>query len=262
MTARDPIRHQREGHSWLEAGEGDETIVFLHPIVGTSIYWEPQMQVLADGWRCVAWDAPGYRGTTPAEPPLANSVTASLVDFLNVAGIGRAHLVGLSLGAMFALHAIGEHPDRFDKVVLADTSAAFGIDPDEWLDGWLADLRSGTPLTAVVDASIGAITARPPDADLRRRIVQSFDDVPDASFAVASRYIAGHDVRDRLASIANDVLVVVGALDGETPPEYAREIADGVPRAAFVEMAGVGHLSSIEAPEEVTDLVRSFLAAR
>ena len=144
-TSGEPRPHQRDGHSWRELGEGDETIVFLHPIVGTSVYWTPVMAELADERRCVAWDAPGYCGTAavdlaPGGPSLAELVTAQLLNFFDVAQIGRAHVVGLSLGAMFALHAAGEHSDRFDRLVLADTSAAFGIDPDEWLDDWLGDL--------------------------------------------------------------------------------------------------------------------------
>lgn len=254
------IAHATAGHSWHEMGEGDETVLFLHPIVGTSVYWEPTMHRLAADFRCLAWDAPGYRETDPVQPPLAASVTESLISFLNVASIERCHVVGLSLGAMFALHAVSEHPDRFDKMVLADTSAAFGIDPDEWLDDWLGDLRSGRPLTQVVDESITAISAKQPDPALQARIVASFSEVSNDAFETASRCIAEHDVSDRLANITNETLVLVGEYDGETPPDYGRAIADGIPNATFHQMPGVGHLTSIEAPEAFADLVRSFLA--
>ncbi len=260
VTTCEPAKIERDGHSWLEAGAGEETIVFLHPIVGTSVYWEPQMQALSDRWRCVAWDAPGYGGTAPVSEPLAPSVTASLLDFFDVAEIERAHVVGLSLGAMFALHAATGDHGRFDRLVLADTSAAFGIDPDDWLDDWLGGLRSGTALPAVVDDSIDAITSIAPEQDLRNRIVASFGDVPHGAFETASRYIAFHNVAAELASITQQTLVLVGEHDGETPPEYARAIADGLANATFHQIPGVGHLSSLEAPEVFSDLVRSFVA--
>lgn len=224
------------------------------------MYWTPVMEELANVWRCVAWDAPGYCSTAPVEAPLAESVTARLLNFFDVAGIDRAHVVGLSLGAMFALHAAGEDHGRFDRLVLADTSAAFGIDPDEWLNDWLGDLRAGTSLADVVDGSIDAITSAAPDVDLQQRIVASFRDVSNEAFETASRYIAEHNVRDRLSGIANTTLVLVGEHDGETPPEYGREIASLLPNASFRELEGLGHLTSIEDPGLFADVVRTFLA--
>ncbi len=256
---RELLAFHRDGHSWHEAGQGEETIVFLHPIVGTSVYWAPVIAELAPRRRCVAWNAPGYCGSDPVMAPLAVSVTTRLVEFFEVAKIDKAHVVGLSLGAMFALHAAGEEHGLFDRLVLADTSAAFGIDPDEWLDDWLGGLRAGTPLTEVVDGSIDAITHTAPDRELQRRIVASFDGVSNEAFETASRYIAGHDVRERLKRIENRTLVLVGERDGETPPEYGREIASLLPHASFMELSGLGHLTSLEDPQRFAGLVQTFL---
>jgi len=154
---------------------------------------------------------------------------------------------------------VSEHPDRFAKMVVADTSAAFGIDPDVWMGDWLGGLRSGTPLTQVVDESITAISTKTPDADLQAKIVASFAHVSNEAFETASRCIAEHDVLDRLASIDTDTLVLVGEHDGETPPEYGQAIAAGIPNATFHQIPGVGHLTSIEMPELFTDAVRQFL---
>ena len=256
------VAHARGGHSWLEAGSGlasGETIVFLHPIVGTSSYWTPQLVELSDRWRCIAWDAPGYRGTDPVEEPLAASVTQRLAEFFDVAGVSSAHIVGLSLGGMIALHAANDHADRFDRLIVADTSAAFGIDPHEWLAEWLGPLRAGMPLRQVVADSIDAITTIAPDVALREQIVASFADVSDDAFEAASRYIAFHDVRERLPGIANETLVLVGELDGETPPMYGEEIASLLPNATFRVLPGLGHLTSIEAPDMFTAMIRDFL---
>ena len=47
------------------------------------------------------------------------------------------------------------------------------------------------------------------------------------------------------------VLAVAGAEDVATPPDKLREIADGVPRGRYVELAGVAHLAPAEAPDAV-----------
>jgi pimeloyl-ACP methyl ester carboxylesterase len=68
-----------------------------------------------------------------------------------------------------------------------------------------------------------------------------------ALFALASR----PDRRDMLPSLSAPVAVVVGDADVLTPPDRAREIAEAVPRGDLTVLPGVGHMSALEAPEEV-----------
>ena len=63
---------------------------------------------------------------------------------------------------------------------------------------------------------------------------------------------------DRLAEINAPALVIAGELDAETPPSYARALAEGLPNAEVVVLEGVGHLAISEAPEAVNRLTRDF----
>ena len=244
--------------SWREAGDGD-VLLFLHPIVGTRHYWDHQLDELSDSWRCVALDAPGYGSSDPCEDPLADSVTARILEFIDLMDVSVVHVVGLSLGGMFGLHAAGHAPDRFGKIVAADTSAAFGIDPVAWLDEWLAPLRAGEPMATVAGSSIDSIVHAPIDAAARDELTAAFEDVSPAAFERASQYIAEHDVRAVLSGIENECLVIVGEHDGETPPSYSEELVSLLPNARLEVILGVGHLTSIEAPERFSALVRGFL---
>jgi pimeloyl-ACP methyl ester carboxylesterase len=47
-------------------------------------------------------------------------------------------------------------------------------------------------------------------------------------------------------------LAVAGAADPATPPEHAREIADGIPGATLIEVPGAAHLANAECPDPVT----------
>jgi pimeloyl-ACP methyl ester carboxylesterase len=49
--------------------------------------------------------------------------------------------------------------------------------------------------------------------------------------------------------------------DQLTPPAHAEEIAKGIPGAKLVTLAGCGHMSTMEKPEEVTRLVFDFFAS-
>jgi 3-oxoadipate enol-lactonase len=237
-----------------------ETVVFLHPIVGTAEFWDVQVEALAPHYHCVALNAPGYGGTDLINPLTSESVAAWITASLDDRGVERAHLVGLSLGGMFALYAMQHCPERVGKVVLADTSAAFGIDPHEWLDGWLAPLTTGQSPAQLAGDAIDAIVAHPLDSATRASLVDSFSSVSPDAFQAASKCIAFHNVRDALAGMDHECLVIVGEHDEETPQVYAEELATLLPNAKLEVIAGAGHLTSVEAPDAFNSLLGAFLA--
>ena len=51
-----------------------------------------------------------------------------------------------------------------------------------------------------------------------------------------------------------------GGLDTPTPPQASRDIASLITDAELVIMEEIGHLSTIEAPDEVTDILNAYLA--
>jgi pimeloyl-ACP methyl ester carboxylesterase len=68
------------------------------------------------------------------------------------------------------------------------------------------------------------------------------------------------DVTGRLGQIDVPALVICGQHDAISPPAEMRGFAPKMPNARFVEIAGAGHMSPLEAPEVVNDAIRGFLA--
>lgn len=256
--------HVENGMSWREAGDGTP-VVFLHGLGGTRASWGPQLRALSGHHRCVAWDMPGYGRSEPIEPLTYPAIAARLVDLLDELAIARATLVGLSFGGMHALHTTLRHPDRVERLVLADTSPAFGIDGttrDEWVRSRLDGIdRGGTPADSA-ELIIDGITATALTGEIRSEIIGAFDEISARGFRAAVECLPGHDVRDRLYTIDQPALVIVGELDRETPVEYSRMLADGLPNSELRVMPGVGHLTPSEAPDEFTALVSDFLAGQ
>jgi pimeloyl-ACP methyl ester carboxylesterase len=52
----------------------------------------------------------------------------------------------------------------------------------------------------------------------------------------------------------------VGELDYETPVSYAKTLADELPNTEFHILAGIGHLSPAEAPDQFNEVISAFLA--
>src|SRR5688572_27086654 len=108
---------------YLDAGAGEQAVVFVHGFLFRASMWEPQFPVaVQSGRRAVAPDLPGFgRSTVPAERSAYSidgyaDLVAALVGDL---GLGRVVLVGLSMGGYIALAVARRHPDVLAGLVLA-----------------------------------------------------------------------------------------------------------------------------------------------
>ena len=71
--------------------------------------------------------------------------------------------------------------------------------------------------------------------------------------------MARQDNRMILASISCPTLVICGEEDVLTPPEIHREVAENIPNARLELIPGCGHLTPLEAPERLNDLMLEWL---
>ncbi|WP_420617722.1 alpha/beta fold hydrolase [Candidatus Poriferisocius sp.] len=258
-----PVRDVDGAIAWREAGEGD-VVLFLHGLGGSRMAWEPQIEALSHGWRCVAWDMPGYGASAPISPLAFEAIADAIAELLDILDVESAHLCGLSFGGHHALHTALRHPNRVKSLVLADTSAAFGgdgTDPDEWRRLRTAPLDAGLELADIADEVIASIAAPGFRGLERDRTASAMARIPAAGFQAACGLITTHDLRHRLDEITAPTLVVVGELDEETPPAYAAEIAEGIAGSRLEVILGAGHLSPTEAPDVFNQLVGEFLGS-
>jgi pimeloyl-ACP methyl ester carboxylesterase len=92
----------------------------------------------------------------------------------------------------------------------------------------------------------------------RKRALEKAD---AACFQRACLALARLDFTPVLGQIRNPTLVMAGALDQTTPPALARQLADGIRGAQFLEIPGCGHCPQIENPRAFVDAVNGFLPA-
>ena len=254
--------------AWREAGPPDgEVILFLHGLGTTRTGWEPQLADLADTWRCVAWDMPGYGASAhPTEPLTFASIADAAADLLDTLGVDAAHIVGLSFGGMHALHLALRHPERVQTLTLADSSPAFGSDGvttrDDWVRARLEAIDAGASPADIAPAVMRAIGGPDFSGEAFEAAVASMSRIDADGLRAAVHLLPDHDVRDHLDAISAPTLVIVGELDEETPPSYARVLATQIPDARLVEIPRAGHLTPLEAPATFNAHVRSFLSER
>ena len=102
----------------LVAGQG-EAVIMLHGTSGHLEAFIRNVPALSSRYACHAVDMMGHGYTEgPDEPYRIPGYVAHLIDYLDAAGIERAHFIGESLGGWVAARLAVDHPDRVGKLIL------------------------------------------------------------------------------------------------------------------------------------------------
>ena len=167
------------------------------------------------------------------------------------------------MGGYVLLRAVEREPERFAKLIFADTKAS--ADGDEAklkrMDA-IRKIRKEGPegfAAGFADGALGATTKaqHPKIAGIVREMVASN---PAAGMIGAQMAMAARtDTTASLAKIKCPTLVIVGDEDTLTPPAVNQEIADKVPGARLVTLKGAGHLTALEDPEGFDRALKSVL---
>ncbi len=244
----------------VQHGQGRE-LLLLHSLLTDRNSFAPVVPALARGHRVSLLALPGF-GASAAAGPSIEDYADRVAEFVATLP-GRPHVVGNGFGGFVALALAARHGARIDRLVLADTGAAFseaGRAPFRAM----AEAVESRGMGAIVETAVRRIfperyLAAHPQATAERRAVLL--QANPAHFATACRALARLDLRAALRNITNPTLVVVGALDAATPPELARELAAGISGARLVEIPDCGHCPPLEQPNAFLAAVEPFLAS-
>ena len=248
------------------AGSGDP-LVLIHGMTLDTRMWDDQFEPLAREYRVVRYDARGFgKSALPtAGRPYAH--TDDLRALLKHLEIGRAFILGLSMGGGIALDFALAHPEATEALIPVDSR----------LNGWQPD--------AEFAAYLSAVRARAREAGIQAaRDVWTYSAMFKPALenpTVASRlvqiiadYSGWHWVNDnplrtpdppaaqRLDTIRVPTLIVIGEQDVPDCQAIADTLHRCIPNARKVVMARVGHMSNMEAPERFNALVLDFLASQ
>ena len=164
-------------------------------------------------------------------------------------------LVGLSLGGYIAFEIMRQAPLRVAKLALLDTSAR----PDDAeltarRQAPMAKARAGKLIEVADESFVNFVHPdRYGDVALRDVVRAMAEETGVEAFLRQQQaIIARPDSRPTLSAIRCPTLMLVGAEDKGTPPEFAREIAAGIAGARLVIVPECGHLSTLERPQAVT----------
>jgi 3-oxoadipate enol-lactonase len=242
------------------------TMVLLHGLFFDGRMWEDQVPALAALGRVVVFDGPGHgRSDVPPSFTLEDHADA-LAEAFDALAIGRAIVIGLSWGAMVALRLALAHPARVRALAVLGGSAGIESRRDVLAHRMAVALGGRLAVPAAVMRNVLAplilsrltVRERPVLVDA---IVKTMQSQPPEGVARASLAVVGRARRlfDALPSIQVPALVVCGEDDRTTPVEHSRRIAEGIRGAELTLVRGCGHMTSLEQPARVRELLAAFV---
>lgn len=254
----------RHSIAYRVAGDG-EPLLLLHGFLCDSRCWRTQLTGLADQFRLVAWDAPG--AGLSSDPPESFTVTEwaqTLAEFLDVTGIKRAHVLGLSWGGMLAQEFYRLYPERVDHMVLADAYAGWkGSLPAEAVEKRRARCYRDAfrPKDEVVAEWVPTEFFSNAPGELAREMAGVVADFHPLGFKLMAKALADTDTSSVLRTINASTLLLWGDGDQRSPVSVAKQFQAAIPRSKLEVIQGAGHVSNMEKPDEFNARVRRFLSS-
>ena len=252
-----PVVDVNGARLWYDEAGSGEAVLLVHGGLGDAGLWEPVVPFLAKRFRTIRTDLRFFGSSTgPAVPWSWQDDTVGVLDEL---GIGRAALVGLSLGGKIALDVALAHPDRLWAVagvapaLGGHDSAPYTDEHEARYDATPDDEKLATMME--IDFEVWA----PLGAD--DRIRQLWRATPDANplpDGVEPSEPAGAPANERLGELAVPTLVVTAKHDPPGFREIGPLVANAAPNARHVELDS-DHYVTLREPGLVADTLSDFL---
>ena len=243
-------------HYFAEGPEALPPLVFINPLGCDLRVWSEVASILEPDFRVVCYDKRGH-GLSESGPDTNEMAdyARDLAALLDALDIGRAAIVGLSIGGVIAQELYRQRPELVAALVLCGTAAKIGTD-ESWDERIAAIERGG------VESVADAILERWFTPRFRSQRAAEFAGIramltrtPRQGYLAACGALKRADLRPFAGRIEAPTLCLVGDQDGSTPVALVRQTAGLIKGSRFEIIEGAGHLSNVEKPAAVARLI-------
>lgn len=242
----------------LDGPEDAPLLVLSHSLGTTLEMWQPQMATLTAHFRVLRYNIRGHGATPlPGEQLTLERLGRDVIELLDMMQVEKALFCGLSLGGLTGMWLNRYCPQRFRRMVVANTAARIGTE-----EGWLQRARQirndGLSVVASTASSRWFTPgySRTFQPQVSRLIMQLAQSDP-LGYAACCDALATADLRTEVRHMSVPLLVIAGEQDPVTTTEDARWLVSHV-RGAQLALLPASHLSSVACPQAFSDLVTRF----
>ena len=233
--------------------------------------WFFQIRAFRKHYQVVTYDGRGMGRSSRANAPCTvRTMADDAVGLMDHLAIGRAHILGVSLGGMVAQEVAINYPQRVNKLVLASTTPGGGevLDAHPELRAALGLVKNGPSQIDARTVNVGRLTGILNSLGFNgtfyrlvvaRMATAYMKSVAAEGFVAQFEAALGHNALDRLYLIQAPTLVIAGAADRLVSPRSSEVLAGRIPGARLVMVAGGSHTLVAENRHRFNQEVLDFL---
>lgn len=242
---------------------GQKEVILFSNSLGTNLsMWEQQVDILSHHFNILRYDTRGHgQSISPENEQVKAYDIATLgqdvLALLDHLVFEKVHFCGLSMGGLIGQWLGINAPERFEKIIIANTAAKIG-NADAW----------NQRIQFISENGLGSITAataerwftenfRKQQPEVIANVLDNFVKTDLAGYAACCAAVRDADFRSELHNLEVPTLVISGSKDPVTTVDDAKFLAKRIPVASHVSLSAA-HLSNIEKGEEFSKLILHF----
>jgi len=243
----------------LHGSEGP-WLVLCHALLATSAQWAPQLLELSNRYRVVCIDTRGHGASEASQPPYDLRLLADdLKQLFDHLQIDRAYLLGASMSGLVVQQFAATHPERVERLVLANTTWCYGPETDASWDKRIETAKAGQ-LAAVVGGTLERFltkTFRDQKSETLVSLERAMLAVKTPGFIGCCQALKGADISGMHHAITMPTLLIAGESDIATTPEVMQALKGRISGSDLVVLPGA-HLCNFENPQAFTAAIAAF----
>ena len=232
-------------------GVHKQSFVFIHGSGGDHTAWSNQYAALSRQYNVVAIDLPGHGSSEGSGKSDIGSYCLWVKILLDILLLKNIILVGHSLGAAIILQFAINYPKKIEGIVTVGGGMKMPVNPA------IFEFLKTNPTESVeliCKFSVAKGNREKFTAPLMKSLAQARMDVLKGDLSACDRF----DVTGEISKISLKTLIICGAEDKMTPPEFSRQVSESIRGAELCLIEGAGHMVMMERPKEFNVALTNF----
>ncbi len=264
------MRFQLNGHEvYASTGgrdyvDGQPYLIFMHGAGSSHLVWAQQSRSFAyAGYNVLSVDFPGHDLSGGEALPNVEAQANWMLQVMDELVIEKAIFVGHSQGGLVNLAIADKAPERVEKLVFVATAASIPVN-DMLIS--MSETKQDRAKSLMTAWGLG------PDAHHFENSVPGFSNIgnglrtmdlnADGSLTVDLKACAGFEGgMDIAAKVQCPTMCVLAGKDKMTPLKFGKKLAEVLCNNTLYVLTNSGHTIPVEAPHELNQYLRDFLAA-
>jgi esterase len=234
-------------------------LLILHGLFGSLGNWNWHSNKLSEQYAVYALDLRNHGGSPHAEAMDYPVMASDVIEFMDEHNIDAAHLLGHSMGGKVAMQLALEHPQRVDKLIVADIAPVkYAGEHDQIFD--LQQIKSRVQADKVLAQYVE-------DEVVCQFLLTNLVRAEHGGFhwrinlpVLAKSYLQLRAAPASDGIFDKPVLFIKGALSTYITEDHQQEISRKFPQAGLKKIMHTGHWLHAEKPQTFNHLISDFLS--